>query len=275
MAHAYDPGYGAEPFRTLCNEHPGEDVYPANDFRVEWGPIFHRGRLDGTARVLVIGQDPAAHETVVRRVLVGEAGRRVQGFLAKLGVSRSYVIVNAFLYSVYGQQGGEAHKNDAKIIAYRNRWFDALLGAGSKVEAVVAFGNLADGAWTKWRATPAGAANAAAFAKVPHPTSPDSGSHHDEVERLKLTKAMLQKWNAALTTLGSAVAHPDANVTLVPYGDDFGPGERPEIPEFDMPPGLPAWMRLEDGWAARTGATAAAKRATLTVTVPPASLPPP
>jgi hypothetical protein len=31
-------------------------------FRLEWGPIYYRGRLDGSARVLVIGQDPAADE---------------------------------------------------------------------------------------------------------------------------------------------------------------------------------------------------------------------
>ena len=29
------------------------------------------------------GQDPGQHENVLRRILVGEAGRRVQGFLAK------------------------------------------------------------------------------------------------------------------------------------------------------------------------------------------------
>jgi len=99
--HQFDPGYGAEPFRTLCVQYPEADVYPADQFRVEWGPIFHRGRLDGSARVVVIGQDPAQHETVIRRVLVGEAGRRLQGFLAKLGITQSYAIVNTFLYSVY------------------------------------------------------------------------------------------------------------------------------------------------------------------------------
>jgi len=31
---------------------------------------------------------------------VGEAGQRVQGFLSRLGIDRSYVMVNAFLYSV-------------------------------------------------------------------------------------------------------------------------------------------------------------------------------
>jgi hypothetical protein len=62
MTTPFDPGYGAEPFRSLCLECPGADVYPPQDFRVEWDPIFHRGRLDGTARALVIGQDPAAAE---------------------------------------------------------------------------------------------------------------------------------------------------------------------------------------------------------------------
>jgi hypothetical protein len=82
------------------------DVYPAARFRIERGPIFHRGRLDGSARVLVVGQDPVQHETVVRRILVGEAGRRQQGFLAKLGIIRSYVLINTFLYSGTIQKRG-------------------------------------------------------------------------------------------------------------------------------------------------------------------------
>jgi hypothetical protein len=48
---------------------PGPEAYPPRDFRVEWGPVFHRGRLDGSARLLVIGQDPGVHEAVVRRIL--------------------------------------------------------------------------------------------------------------------------------------------------------------------------------------------------------------
>jgi len=141
MSHLFDPGYGAEPFRTLCVEYPESDVYPADQFRVEWGPIFHRGRLDGSARVVVIGQDPAQHETIIRRVLVGEAGRRLQGFLAKLGITQSYAIVNTFLYSVYGSVKAKTQKDPA-LAAYRNRWLDALL-VGSKVEGVVALGTAA------------------------------------------------------------------------------------------------------------------------------------
>jgi uracil-DNA glycosylase len=45
--------------------------------------------LDGTAKVLVIGQDPATDENVARRILVGDAGRRAQGLLTKLALARS------------------------------------------------------------------------------------------------------------------------------------------------------------------------------------------
>ena len=107
--HRFDVGAARQPFRSLCESYPDEVVYPSADFRVEWGPVFHRGRLDGSARVLVIGQDPAQHEVICRRILVGEAGQRVQGFLAKAGVTSEYVMINTFLYSVYGQGGGARH----------------------------------------------------------------------------------------------------------------------------------------------------------------------
>ena len=155
MAHDFDPGPVNEPFASLVRDYPGADVYPADSFRVEWGPIFHRGRLDGSARLLVIGQDPAQSETVVRRILVGEAGHRTQGLMAKLGFDRSYLMVNTFLYSVYGQSGGDQHKDDAGIVGYRNRWLDAIF-ATNQIEAVLALGHLADDAWQKWRQTAAG-----------------------------------------------------------------------------------------------------------------------
>src|SRR6266545_6795182 len=143
MTTLFDPGYGKEPFRTLVQDVPGETVFPTKDFRTEWGPVFHRGRLDGSARLLLIGQDPAQHEVIARRTLVGEAGHRLQGFLAKLGIDSSYLMVNTFLYSVYGQGRGAKHKGDTGIVKYRNRWLDALF-AGKKIDAVVALGMLAD-----------------------------------------------------------------------------------------------------------------------------------
>ncbi|OFX22107.1 MAG: uracil-DNA glycosylase, partial [Anaeromyxobacter sp. RBG_16_69_14] len=198
MSVRFDAGYGAEPFMSLCRDHPGADVYPQEDFRVEWGPVFHRGRLDGSARVLAVGQDPAASEAIVRRILVGVAGQRVQGLLAKLGVRTSYAMVNAFLYSVYGQQGGQRHHADPAIAAYRDRWLDALLTPN--VDAVVAFGALADEAWRGF-VKRSGRGGGVAYAHARHPTWPESSSGADPEKLARATRELLEDWNAALDVL--------------------------------------------------------------------------
>lgn len=266
MPHAFDPGYVAEPFLSLCSGYPDADVYPPDQFRVEWGPVFHRGRLDGSARVLVIGQDPAQHETIVRRILVGEAGRRLQGLLAKLGVTRSYVCINTWLYSVYGGVKA-ATQHSQPLIDYRNRWLDALL-VGSRVEAVIALGQAADKAWTLWRATPAGQASHVVYAPVTHPTQPESSSKGEKAKLAEATAKLLQNWNAAIEVLAPAIAHPDAVVSPAPYGSAWAEGDRVAVPESDFPAGLPSWMHERDGWAARVGATDLAKRRDITITVP-------
>ena len=244
---------------------PGADVYPPDAFRLEWGPIFHRGRLDGSARVLVIGQDPAAHEAIARRILVGEAGQRVQALLGRLGVERSYVMVNALLYSVYGQQGGEDHIDDPGIVAYRNRWFDALLGTAG-IEAVVAFGRLADTAWRTW-ATAGSAAAALPYAHVLHPTMPESSSGNDPARLAAAHRRLLTRWNEALTDLHPRLAHPDVPGPLVPFDVDAPPPTAP-FPAADLPAGCPPWMRSVRSWARREGNDAEAKRATIVFTVP-------
>lgn len=268
MAHDFDAGF-APPYDQLCRDFPGDTVYPAKDFRTEWGPIFHRGRLDGSARVLAIGQDPAQSESIARRILVGTAGHRFQGFLFKLGIDRSYVMINTFLYSVYGQQGGSKHRNDGSIIAYRNLWIDTIF-ANNSIEAVITLGTLADGAWQAWKKTATGRTCDPAYAHITHPTQPDSASKGDTKKQAQLVKQMLQNWNAALSAVKPQIKHPDSQRALVPYGDSFLAGELVEIPEADMPPGVPPWMRGASGWATRTGATTALKRATITVTVPAA-----
>jgi len=271
MPHPFDPGCSKEPFVTLAQTFPEANVYPSNQFRLEWGPIFHRGRLDGSARVLVIGQDPAQHETVIRRILVGEAGRRLQGLLAKLGITTSYVLINTFLYSVYGSVK-TATRKDPNLIGYRNRWLDALL-VGTKVEAVISLGTAANEAWQFWKATPAGLASTVVQAAVTHPTEPESSSKGVKVKLAAETTKMLQNWNAALQVLSPAVKHPDAAVPLVPYGATWANGDRIPIPEMDYPAGLPAWMRDDDGWAKRTGVDDLGKRRNITITVPKGVIP--
>jgi uracil-DNA glycosylase len=270
MSVPFDFGYGSEPFRTLVTDVPDGNVFPAKDFRTEWGPVFHRGRLDGTARLLVIGQDPAQHEVIARRTLVGGAGHRVQGFLANLGLTRSYVMVNTYVYSVYGQGGGSRHKNNPAIAAYRNRWFDALVPG--QIEGVVAFGQLADAAWQAWSATPAGAEFSGVYTPVTHPTQPESSSKGDKAKRLAATAKMLQGWNAALRALHPVIT-PDVPTPLVRYRSAFRPSELPDIPQEDLPAGSPPWMCGNKDWARRTGPDVKLKRATITVTIPNAFRP--
>jgi hypothetical protein len=267
----FDPGYASAQFQDLCAAAPDETVYPYADFRTEWGPIFHRGRLDGSARALCIGQDPAQHETIARRILIGTAGHRAQGFLAKLGLSRSYVMVNTFLYSVYGQSGGTKHIGDAKITQYRNRWIGELLALGS-VQAVVAFGGLADQAWKAFLANDAAAKNLP-YQHVAHPTSPESAGGTPQ-QIAAATQKMLAAWNTAIAALRpSIIKDPGMADGFVPYGATFQPAELPPVPAFDLPAGMPAWMQGDSGWATRTGTTAALKRRTITLQVPNGVIP--
>jgi uracil-DNA glycosylase len=274
--HDFDPGPVEEPFASLARDYPGPEAYPPELFRVEWGPIFHRGRLDGTARVLVFGQDPGQHESIARRCMVGEAGQRVQGFLRKLGINRSYVIVNAYLYSVFGQPSREeVEQVEPGVAPYRAQWLDALL-IGKQVEVVVAFGGLADAAFTRWLGPPDDPKVAVAYAHLLHPTYPEGS------RRPGAMKKMLDQWNAALPGLREALSEHDAPPDAEPYGDDLTPGDRGQIPEADLPAGSPPWMRSLRQWASREDllgpqATnqqrAEAKRATIVVRIPKAERP--
>lgn len=261
------PGYPA-PYDALVAAVP-DTAYPPDAFRVEWGPIFHRGRLDGTATLLVLGQDPAVAEAVTRRILVGVAGQRTQGLLARLGLTRSYVMVNTFAFSVYGQAAGTKHVNDAAIAAYRNNWLSAIV-AGNHITAVVTLGTLATRAYGQWQA---GTGFAAHHAGILHPTYPESASAAGQISLAEATARLLANWNAALPGLLAAVPHPDQPPTGTPYGSTFTPADLPPIPPDDLPPGTPAWMRTSRDWATRDGADADTKRATITVTVPPAARP--
>jgi hypothetical protein len=225
--------------------------------------------LDGTARVLIIGQDPATHEAIARRILVGEAGQRAQGLLTRLGIDRSYVFINTFLYSVFGQAGGSRHIGDAAITEYRNRWIDAIV-TDQPIEAIITLGQLADTAHRQWRATPKGAANTAIHAAVLHPTYPESASRSGQITKAAAFAKLCASWNDQLKVLHPVVT-PDVPGPLRLYGATLEKADLTTIPERDLPPGLPSWMCALDAWATRDGATAQLKRATITVTVPTAA----
>jgi hypothetical protein len=269
MEREFDPGYRLARYRKLVADFPDESVYPLDSFRVEWGPVFHRGRLDGSARVLIIGQDPATHESIARRILVGEAGQRIQGLLTRLGIDRSYVFINAFLYSVYGQAGGTRHIKNEGITKYRNRWIDTIVDH-QPIEAVISLGQLADTAYQQWRATSKGAASTAAYAGIRHPTYPESASRSGQITKAGAFAKLCESWNQALNDLGPVVT-PDSPLPLRLYGTTITKDDLSPIPPRDLPAGVPAWMCALDAWAVRQGDSAQLKRATIKVTVPTAA----
>src|SRR5581483_11405288 len=120
-----------------------------------------------------------------------------------------------------------------------------------------------------WKRTPVGGGYSPAYQHVTHPTEPESSSGGDPAKLQAAIAAMLANWNQALVALHPLIEQPDVPGPLVPYGDAFKPGERIEIPDYDLPAGLPDWMRSPAAWAQRVGTTTAAKRANITITIPP------
>jgi len=247
-------------FRTLCQNYPDDTVYRGADgFRSLWGPIFYRGRANGSARLLVIGQDPAQTEAITRRILSDQAGRRVQGFVEKLGFSKSYLMINAFVYGIYNQDKALPHLNDPEIQAYRHQWLAAAFAPG-KIEAVVTFGTPAFNAWTTFKATPAGQNLNVFHRKALHPTADKPGG---PISR----RDLLDNWNLALKSLHANIQNPDVAKPLVLYGNDFKAAELPEIPSRDLPMGFQSWTRTTDFWATMSS-TPGTQRANISIEVP-------
>src|SRR6478735_3221846 len=98
----------------------------AKQFWVDWGPVFYRGRLDGSARVLCVASDPGPTERIAGRTLVGNAGQRVQGFLTKLGLTRSYLCLNAWPYALHPawSMPAKATLDDPAQADWRNGLYD-------------------------------------------------------------------------------------------------------------------------------------------------------
>lgn len=199
-------------------------------FWYDWGPVFYRGRLDGSARVICLASDPGATERIAGRTLVGDAGQRVQGFLARIGLTRSYLCLNAFSYALFPSQAGQgdAILDEPAQLAWRNKLFDRAHRPA--VQAVIAFGVQARKAIDLWP----GKGNTPVIV-LPHPSS------HDEDE-------LLRRWRAAVTQLrGLVTADADADTGLPNYGRSFRESDYVAIPRRDLPYGAPDFMG-NDAW---------------------------
>ena len=199
----------------------------------DWGPVFYRGRLTSRARFLGIASDPGPTERIACRTLVGDAGQRVQGFLERLGLTRSYVLVNAFPVAVHPGQVSRARPllADPEQLAWRNRFYDLV--TGPELEAVVAFGGNAQAALDLWDDRP----DVPVF-KVSHP------SNHSE-------QSLLEQWRTAIPDLRSVVTPDEDGSAGGPnYGTTFEESDYRPIPRPDLPFGLPDWVG-DDAWGRR------------------------
>jgi uracil-DNA glycosylase len=194
-------------------------------FWTDWGPVFYRGRLDGSARVLCIASDPGPTERVAGRTLVGDAGQRVQGFLAKLGLTRSYLCVNAFPYALHPSWGPSADEFLAEPVQekWRHRFYDAV--RPDALEAVIAFGTNAQTAFDRWPNRPN-----VPVARVPHPSS-------------RNPQKLVREWRDAVVMLRQHVT-PDADGSAngPNYGTSFRESDYASIPRRDLPFGAPSFL---------------------------------
>lgn len=208
-----------------------------------FGNVFYRGRLDGTARVLAIASDPGPAECLpfARRTLIGDSGQKTQGFLAKLGLTRSYVLVNAFAVAMHPgakTKGLAVLQTNQAIKTARHALYDALLASGA-LEALIAFGDVAHRAYDIWaQATPA--VSAVPLFKIAHPAAVDrDGSGND---------AALKGWANAVKKLRAIVTpDPDGDATGPNFGKFFTEIDYVRIPCWDFPKVTPAYVG-DDSW---------------------------
>ena len=230
----HDPGPPCH-WERLFEKAPLADYvnHPGNPFHTHFGPVFYRGRLDGTARVLIVGQDPSTDELIAHRILAGDAGQRLQFLLGKLGLTRSYLMLNTFLFGIFGQYQSSLGAEPA-IQQYRNQLFDHAK-ATNKLEAVFCFGKAAHESVLAWPGL-----GSLPMVYFLHPSFPDDA-------------ALAQNWNQHLAPAHAAVAADhDGLVDLTPYGATI---DKAPIPRFDLPFGAPAWEGTNGTSSQRQGET--------------------
>ena len=224
----YDPG-PPENFADIFSRVPDYTPYKEH-FWYDWGPVFYRGRLDGTARLLCIASDPGATERIALRTLVGDAGQLTQGFLSRVGLTRSYLCLNAFAYSMIPSEGSKGSKilKDPAHIAWQKELFDSAKGPA--FEAALAFGQYAKKAVDQWK----GGLDIPVF-YVPHPSSRDE-------------KKLLNTWRKTVEELREIITpDEDADLLLPNYGDKIDMNAYARIPHRDLPFGVPDWLG-DDAW---------------------------
>jgi uracil-DNA glycosylase len=124
--------------------------------------MFFRGHLDGSAKVVVVGQEGAQDESLSHRSFTGGTGARMQHLLRHLGLDRSYLFLNSFVYPILGQYADDlrplAQDRRSPIVSHRHRILDKAVVEGD-VRLVVAVGRAAKESIATWIGAHGGSAN--------------------------------------------------------------------------------------------------------------------
>ena len=104
-------------------------------------------------KVMVVGQEGAQDESLAHRSFTGGTGARMQHLLRFLGLDRSYLFLNSFVYPIFGQYTQDLRKlaQDPRspIVIHRNRIFDKAVVDGD-VRLVIAVGRAAKESVATW-----------------------------------------------------------------------------------------------------------------------------
>jgi uracil-DNA glycosylase len=146
----------------------GVAVLGRETFRWHFGPMFYRGRLDGSARVLIVGQEGAQDESLSHRSFTGGTGARMQHVLNHIGINRGYLFLNTFVYPIFGQYTqklrGLAQNPVSPIVTHRHQLFDKV--AGGDLRLVIAVGTAAKESVATWITAHGGSADPANLEKA-------------------------------------------------------------------------------------------------------------
>lgn len=127
--------FGSTPnYRSIGIEALGGKAKVDEKFRWEFGPMWYRGRLTPeSVKVFVVGQEGAQDENVSNRAFTGSTGTRTQRFLNHLGIHRSYLFLNTFVYTINGQLEDDPRfkwieqGEESPIVDYRHKLFDNMM----------------------------------------------------------------------------------------------------------------------------------------------------
>ncbi len=226
MDKTYDsgpPAFWVKKFAKLSDDYFVN--HPSERFRTSFGGVLYRGRLDNTARLLIIGQDPSTDEAIARRAFVGSAGQRLQKFLSKIGITRSYTIINTFAYSIKGQFNNEMRNIslEAPLKEFREELMDTII-AKNPIQAILTFGAGARHAVENWE----NREEIPVFHLV-HPTAPEGTTHPN--------------WNDMLPQIADFVIPDDPSIVdTSPYDGSWNNEIHAiDIPRFDLPYDIPFW----------------------------------